>query len=70
MLKSLLEKMKVRFEITRYDEETSLSESELIAKIDKSILQADSGKTKKLTIDQQKKFLGLCFFVDSKIQIP
>lgn len=59
MLKSLLEKMKVRFEITRYDEETSLSESELIAKIDKSILQTDSGKTKKLTKDQQKKFLGL-----------
>lgn len=59
LLKSLSEKMKVRFEITKYDEETSLSESELIAKIDKSILQADSGKTKKLTIDQQKKFLGL-----------
>ncbi|MFA9188485.1 DUF2683 family protein [Flavobacterium sp. FBOR7N2.3] len=59
LLKSLLEEMKVRFEIGKSDEETSLSENEFIAKIDKSILQADSGKTKKLTKDQQKKFLGL-----------
>ncbi len=59
LLRSLLEEMKVRFEIGKSDEETSLSENEFIAKIDKSILQADSGKTKKLTKDQQKKFLGL-----------
>lgn len=59
LLKSLLEEMKVRFEIGKSDEETLLSEDEFIAKIDKSILQADSGKTKKLTKDQQKKFLGL-----------
>jgi hypothetical protein len=59
LLKSLLEEMKVRFEIGKSDEETSLSENEFIAKIDKSILQADSGKTKKLTKDQQKNFLGL-----------
>lgn len=59
LLKSLLEEMKVRFEIGKSEEETLLSENEFIAKIDKSILQADSGKTKKLTKDQQKKFLGL-----------
>lgn len=59
LLKSLLEEMKVRFEIGKSDEETLLSEDEFIAKIDKSILQADSGKTKKLTKDQQKKLLGL-----------
>lgn len=59
LLKSLLEEMKVRFEIRKSDEETSLSENEFIAKLDKSILQADSGKTKKLTKDQQKKLLGL-----------
>ena len=59
LLKSLLEEMKVRFEIGKSDDETSLSKDEFIAKIDKSILQADSGKTKKLTKDQQKKFLGL-----------
>ena len=58
LLKSLLEEMKVRFEIGKSNEETSLSEDEFIAKIDKSILQADSGKTKKLTKDQQKKLLG------------
>lgn len=59
LLKSLLEEMKVRFEIGESDEPTLLSESEFIAKIDKSIKQAESGKTKKLTKEQQKQFLGL-----------
>ncbi|MBK0368739.1 DUF2683 family protein [Flavobacterium agrisoli] len=59
LLKSLLEEMKVRFEIQNSDEPTLLSESEYISKIDKSIQQAESGKTKKLTQDQQKQLLGL-----------
>ena len=59
LLKSLLEEMKVRFEVGRSDEKTLLSESEFIAKIDKSIKQAETGKTKKLTKNQQKQFLGL-----------
>ncbi|NDP28501.1 MAG: hypothetical protein GZ087_13910 [Flavobacterium sp.] len=59
LLKSLLEEMKVRFEVGRSEELSLLSESEFIAKIDKSIKQAESGKTKKLTNDQQKQFLGL-----------
>ena len=59
LLKSLLEEMKVRFEIGRADESTLLTEDEFIAKIDKSIHQAESGKTKKLSKDEQKKFLGL-----------
>lgn len=59
LLKSLLEEMKVRFEVGRSDDETLLSENEFIAKIDKSIKQAESGNTKKLTEDQQKEFLGL-----------
>lgn len=59
LLKSLLEEMKVRFEVGRSDENTLLSESEFIAKIDKSIKQAESGRTKKLTQNEQKQFLGL-----------
>lgn len=59
LLKSLLEEMKVRFEVRKSDDETLLSESEFFAKIDKSIKQAETGKTKKLTKDQQKQFLGL-----------
>lgn len=58
LLKSLLKEMKVRFEIGKEDE-TFLSEEEFIAKIDKSIQQAASGKTKKLPKNQQKEFLGL-----------
>jgi hypothetical protein len=57
--KSLLEEMKVRFEIGRSDESTVLTQDEFIAKIDKSIIQAESGKTKKLSKDEQKKFLDL-----------
>ncbi len=59
LLQSLLEEMKVRFEVGGSNEQTLLSENEFIAKIDKSIQQAESGKTKKIDKDQQKQFLGL-----------
>ncbi len=59
LLKSLLEEMKVRFEVGKSNQETLLSEIEFISKIDQSILQAASGKTKKLTQTEQKQFLGL-----------
>ncbi|MEC5164890.1 hypothetical protein RCH18_000612 [Flavobacterium sp. PL11] len=59
LLKSLLKEMKVRFEVAESEEQTLLSESEFVAKIDKSIMQVDSGQTKKLTKEQQKEFLGL-----------
>ena len=59
LLKSLLEEMKVRFEIGGSDDSTILSETEFFSKIDKSVEQADSGITKILTRDQQKKLLGL-----------
>ncbi|AYQ34021.1 MULTISPECIES: DUF2683 family protein [Runella] len=59
LLKSLLKEMKVRFEIGNDDPTTALSESEFIAKIDKSIQQAEAGKTKHISKDEQKKFLGL-----------
>ena len=59
LLKSLLEEMKVRFEVGKYDEQELLSENEYFAKIDKSLKQAETGKTKKLGKDNQKGFLGL-----------
>ena len=59
LLKSLLEEMRVRFEIGKSEDQILLSENDFIAKINKSIKQADSGNTRKLTADQQKDFLGL-----------
>lgn len=59
LLRSLLEEMKVRFEVGKTNDETYLTEEEFIAKIDKSIKEAKSGKVKKLSKDQQKEFLGL-----------
>jgi len=59
LLKSLLEEMKVRFEIAVSKDETLLSEKEFFAKIDKSITQAENGDTKSLSKSKQKEFLGL-----------
>ncbi len=59
LLKSLLEEMKVKFEISTTKEDSFMSEKDFYAKIDRSILQAKEGKTKTLSKDQQKDFLGL-----------
>ena len=59
MLKSLLEEMKIQFEIASTKDETSLNEKEYYAKLDKSISQAENGKTKFLPKDKQKEFLGI-----------
>lgn len=59
LLKSLLEEMKVKFEISTTKEDPFMREKDFYAKIDKSILQAKEGKTKTLLKDQQKDFLGL-----------
>ena len=58
LLKSLLEELKVRFEIGEKDE-TLLSEEDFYKKIDKSIEQAESGKTTNISKDKQREFLGL-----------
>ena len=58
LLKSLLEELKVRFEIGEKDE-TLLSEEDFYKKIDKSIEQAESGKTKNLSKDKQREFFNL-----------
>jgi hypothetical protein len=59
LLKSLLEEMKIRFVVEKSEDETLLSESDYIAKIEKSIMQSDLGQRKTLSKDQQKSFLGL-----------
>ena len=59
LLKSLLEEMKVHFEIATTKEDTLLSEKDFFAKIDKSIIQAEIGNTKQLPKNKQKEFLGL-----------
>lgn len=50
--------MKVQFEVGKYDE-TQMSETEFIKKIDQSIAQAESGQTHKLSKEEQKTLLGL-----------
>ena len=59
LLKSLLEEMKVRFEIESSKDDTLLSEKDFFAKIDKSIVEAEKGNTKTLSKAKQKEFLGL-----------
>ena len=59
LLKSLLEEMKVRFELAKIENNPLISENEFYDKIDKSIKQAESGKRKILSKDNQKEFLGL-----------
>jgi len=59
LLKSLLEEMKVRFEIASDKDETLFKEKDFYDKIDKSIFQAESGKKRTLSKDNQKDFLGL-----------
>lgn len=59
LIKALLEELKVRFEIGEKDDDTLLSEDEFYSKINKSIKQAEAGKTKTLPKNKQKEFLGL-----------
>ena len=58
-LKSLLEEMKVRFDIATSKDDTLLSEKYFFAKIDKSIAQAEKEKKKPLSKEKQKELLGL-----------
>lgn len=59
LLQSLLEEMKVHFEVSKPDDDTLMTEAEFYAKIDRSIKQAEEGNVKILTKEQQKEFLGL-----------
>lgn len=57
LLKSLLEELKVRFEIG--EDDTTLTEEEFYTKIDKSIQQSKEGKINTLSKGKQKEILGL-----------
>ncbi len=59
LLKSLLEEMKIRFELVNNNDDLSYSEKDFIAKIDESIKQAEQGKRKTISLAQQKSLLGL-----------
>lgn len=59
LLKSLLEEMKVHFEIAKDSDPTLLKEEAFYAKIDEAIQQAENGQTKVLSKEQQKELLGL-----------
>ena len=59
LLKSLLEEMKIQFDIAPSNEQALFNEEAYFAKIDRSIAQIDSGKTKRLSKENQKEFLGL-----------
>ena len=59
LLKSLLEEMKIQFDIAPSNEEALFNEEAYFAKIDRSVAQIESGKTKRLSKENQKEFLGL-----------
>lgn len=59
LLKSLLEEMKVRFELSSTENEAPHCEEDFLTKIDRSIHQAERGQTKTFPKDKQKEFLGV-----------
>lgn len=59
LLKSLLEEMKVRFEVGDFNDTSLLNKKEYFDKIDKSIAQAQNGELKSISKDTQKELLGL-----------
>jgi hypothetical protein len=59
LLTSLLEELKIHFETTGEKNNSLLTAKEFYAKIDNSIKQAESGKTKIISKEDQKALLGL-----------
>ena len=59
LLKSLLEEMKVRFEMGDFNDTSLLNKKKQFDKIDKSIAQAQNGELKSISKDAQKELLGL-----------
>ena len=59
LLKWLLEEMKVHFEMVQSIDQTLFTESEFYEKIDKSILNADTGSRKTISKEEQRALLGL-----------
>ena len=59
LLKSLLEEMKVRFEMGNFNDTSLLNKKEYFDKIDKQIEQANNGQGKSISKYAQKELLGL-----------
>ena len=59
LLKSLLEEMKVRFDVVKEKDVNLVSEEEFYKKIERSLEQAEDGKATPLPKDKQKDILGL-----------
>ncbi len=59
LLTSLLEELEIHFETDKEDDNSLLTAKEFYAKIDRSIKQAESGKTKIISKENQKELLGL-----------
>lgn len=57
LLKSLLEEMKIRFEIPKADD-ALMSEEEFYAGIDEAIQQVEEGKVVKYTPELRQKLFG------------
>ena len=59
LLTSLLEELKIHFETDLEDANSLLTAKEFYAKIDRSKKQAEVGKTKIVSKENQKELLGL-----------
>jgi hypothetical protein len=58
-LQNLFQDLNLKFEVKEFVDDSKYTQDEFFAKIDKSIEQAESGKTFKLDPKSQKEFLGL-----------
>ncbi|MGC4128456.1 MAG: hypothetical protein QM564_02615 [Bergeyella sp.] len=58
LLKSFLEEMKIRFEVTEKEDDTLMTEEEFYAKIDRAIKDAEEGKVVEYTPEMRKKLFG------------
>ncbi len=58
LLRTLFEEMKIHYKMSSSENDSLLTEDEFLAKIDRSMEQAQKGKTKKLSADRQKDFLS------------
>lgn len=56
LLTSLLEEMKIHYELLKNEKKISFTEDEFITKIDKSLRQAASGKKKNLKKINKRNF--------------
>ncbi|MGC4128148.1 MAG: hypothetical protein QM564_01015 [Bergeyella sp.] len=59
LLASLLDEMKIRFEIAKTEDDTKMTKEEFYAMVDAAKQEAREGKVHILTPEKQKELLGL-----------